>query len=46
MPTPYKNNCGLVLNQRSLRVCNIWFSFGKSSHTNPQLFLYNHVAIN
>ncbi|MFQ3297563.1 MAG: hypothetical protein ACI921_001553, partial [Polaribacter sp.] len=21
--TPYKNNCGLVLNQRSLRVCNI-----------------------
>ena len=21
--TPYKNNCGLVLNQRSLRVCNV-----------------------
>ena len=36
----------LVLNQRSLRFCYVWFSCGKSSHTKPQLFLYQHVAHN
>ena len=33
----------LVLNQRSLQFCYVWFSCGKSSHTKPQLFLYKHV---
>ena len=44
LPTTYKINCGFWLNQRSLRVCYVWFSFGKSSHTNPQLILYKHVT--
>ena len=43
--TTYKNNCYFVLKQRSLHVCYIWFSCGKSSHTKPQLFLYINVSI-
>ena len=26
--------------------CYVWFSFGKSSHVNPQLFLYETVGFN
>ena len=43
MPTPYKNNCGLVLNQRSLRVCLHLIFLRKILAHKTALFLYINV---